>query len=363
MTMDFDLDEETQQLLAGVTQAVRQHVAPQAATADQRRTVAPKVVGTLAELGLLGLRAPESAGGVGLSNVAGIHVIERVARADAGLALLLGLHNFLAVDWLARGGRLRPDHLDRPASWAWTAAPAATAERAGAGWRLRGRLQWVPMAARPQGIVAMVPIAGSGANRIAAFWLAPHPEGVPVATLGLRSASFTDVPVEGVELADDCFLGESTGDASAAAVRTNLAAIACGVARSAMENAIAYAAERKQFGRPISSFQAIQWKLADMAVELDAAWLLTVRAAALADTGPAELALPAAAAAHGYAVGRAREACSQALQIFGGYGYTREFPIERALRDATMCVWAGTSNEQVRRPERIVARALERTFA
>ena len=131
--------------------------------------------------------------------------------------------------------------------------------------------------------------------------------------------------------------GAALVDAGPRLARTQLglAAVACGVLRGALQVSVAYAQERRQFGQPIASFQAIQWKLADMATTLDAAWLLTLRAAWLVDAGQPHA--TAAARARVAATAAAVRGTSEALQIHGGYGYTREFPVERALRDARAC--------------------------
>jgi alkylation response protein AidB-like acyl-CoA dehydrogenase len=170
-------------------------------------------------------------------------------------------------------------------------------------------------------------------------------------TLGVRAADTVNVVFENAKVPVDRLLGEGRDcleDAQSvtAGARVNMAAMACGLGRAAMETSIAYAQERQQFDRPIAAFQAIQWKVANMAADLQAAWCMTLNAAHLRDVGqPFAL---AASRAQIFAARAATRAGSEALQVHGGYGYTREYFVERFLRDARMCSLALESSERLR---------------
>jgi len=173
----------------------------------------------------------------------------------------------------------------------------------------------------------------------------------PVGRLGVRSADTVGVTFEDVRVPIDRQLGgEGRGLEDArtliARARINIAAMACGLGRGAMEAGVAYAKEREQFGQPIAAFQAIQWKVANMATDLQAAWCMTLRAAALRDAG---LQFSSAAGrAQLFAARAATRAGTESLQIHGGYGYTREYLVERFLRDARMCSLALETSESLR---------------
>ncbi|MEX1364491.1 MAG: acyl-CoA dehydrogenase family protein, partial [Nannocystaceae bacterium] len=221
-------------------------------------------------------------------------------------------------------------------------------------------------AAIAQRIVVLATTAAGGDEVVALLVDADAPGlevGDPVRTLGMRAAGTAHVHLEAVRVPESRRLGAAGaawGDAMALLDRSRIgmAAVACGIGRGALEVSTAYALEREQFGRPIAKFQAIQWKLADMATTLEAAWLLTLQAAWRRDRG-----LPFAAAASRaklMAATVASRACSEALQIHGGYGYTREYPIERAMRDARLCeIGEGTSEIQ----RLLISRAIADRFA
>jgi alkylation response protein AidB-like acyl-CoA dehydrogenase len=366
--MDFELGEEDVLLRDTVRELCDQRVRPYAGAFDEARALPAELLAELGAMGLLAMERPEDEGGAGLSAVAASALIEELAAADGALALLVGTHNWQGLEHAATGLREPERGVELPAmasgqrlvAWALPDGVQVagegtgtngshepplrvTARRDGEAWLLDGEVRHVLGAAVAGRIVIF---ARTDAGPTA--WLVDvDAEGVHtserVRTLGARAAGTAHVRLESVRVSDARRLGEpgaALADAWPRRVRTQLglAAVACGILRGAFQVAAAYAQERRQFGQPIASFQAIQWKLADMATTLDAAWLLTQRAAWLHDTGqpPTEVA-KAAARARLLAGTAAVRGTSEALQIHGGYGYTREFPVERALRDARAC--------------------------
>ncbi len=360
--MDFELGEEDLLLRDTVRQLCDQRVRPHAGELDEARALPQSRLGELGEMGLLAMERPEDEGGAGLSAVAASALMVELAAADASLALLVGVHNWqgLAHVAAALGEPARAAELpaltsgERLVAWALPEAGYATvaggkaecealtvvARREGAEWVLDGEIRYVPGAAVAERLV----VFGRAEAGPTAWLVDREAEGVhvsdPVRTLGLRAAGTAHVQLQGARIHDGRRLDEpgsawNRGRACLHRTHLGMAAIACGVARGALEVATAYAKEREQFGQPIAGFQAIQWKLADMSLALDAAGLLVTRAAWLHDVGrPYGL---AAARARVLATTTAVRSTSEALQIHGGYGYTREFPVERALRDARTC--------------------------
>lgn len=381
--MDFELGEEDVLLRDTVRELCDQRVRPYAGAFDEARVLPSELLGELGAMGLCAMERPEDEGGAGLGAVAASALIEELAAADGALALLVGAHNWQGLPHAAAGLQEAARAAELPAMAAgerlvaWglpddaRAAVAAgshdlalpvTARREGDAWVLDGEVRHVLGAAVAGRIVIF---AGTDAGPTA--WLVDaEAAGVstsPVRTLGARAAGTAHVRLAAVRVPDSRRLGEPGAalvDAWPRLARTQLglAAVACGVLRGALAVSVAYAQERRQFGQPIASFQAIQWKLADMATTLDAAWLLTLRAAWLHDAGKPDAA--ASARARVAATAAALRGTSEALQIHGGYGYTREFPVERALRDARAC---DASEGGSALPRLVLARALSERLA
>jgi alkylation response protein AidB-like acyl-CoA dehydrogenase len=365
--MEFDLSDDDAMFVDSVRQLGRDQLAPHAVAWDEAGRIPDGVLAQLGQLGLLGMEVPETAGGVGLSTVAATAILEEVARHAPALAWLLAAHNVLAVGHLLRAGDesqrrawLGP-WIEGPAVAAWalpeatpspaaTRAPRTTARRVGSGWVLDGGKHYVT-AGRHAAQVVVFAEADADAGAPTAFLVDADARGLSVAaevrSLGLRAAAVAHLSLFGVEVGDDRRLGEvgaAGADATALLDRHAIAvaAVACGIVDAALVAARDYALQREQFGGPIAGFQAIQWKLADMATGLDAARALTMQAAWMRDAGRPFAA--AASRAKVFASELASRACSDALQIHGGYGYTTEFPVERLLRDAKATqVGGGTS--------------------
>lgn len=369
--MDFELGEEDVLLRDTVRELCDQRVRPHAAGFDGARALPGELLRELGAMGLLAMERPEDEGGAGLGAVAATALVEELAAADGALALLLGTHNWQGLGHAAAGLREPERAAELPAmasgerlvAWALPEAGraiCASAHAGGRGGSDAARAAALSIAARRDGDAWVLEgevrhvLGAAVAGRLVIFartdagptaWLVDADAsgvhiGEPVRTLGARAAGTAHVRLSSVRVPDARRLGEP-GAALADAwprlerAQLGLAAVACGILRGALQVASAYAQERKQFGQPLAAFQAIQWKLADMATTLDAAWLLTLAAAWRCDAGRPHADL--AARARLAATTAALRGTSEALQIHGGYGYTREFPIERALRDARAC--------------------------
>ncbi len=369
--MDYQLTEEQRELQRTVRDFCEREVKPNARAWDERAEFPMQTVRALGELGVMGMAVPMEYGGAGLDLVAGAVVIEEVARYDGSLALTVASHNGLGTGHLLRFGseelkqRYLPDLASgkKLAAWALTepgsgsdaAGLRTSAVRKGDGWVLNGSKMFIT-----QGTVAdvFVVLALTTPERkqkgITAFVLEKGARGFSQQALkgklGMRSSDTAELTLEDVEVPDAQRLGAlDEGFLQTLQIldrgRVGIGALAVGLARGALEEARAYAKERKAFGKPIAEFQAIGFSLADMATEVAAARLLVRRAAALSDAG--ERFTREASMAKLFASEVAMRATSKAIQIHGGYGYTRDFPVERYFRDAKLCeIGEGTSEVQ-----------------
>ncbi|MFO0604714.1 MAG: acyl-CoA dehydrogenase family protein [Polyangiales bacterium] len=362
--MNFDLPESHREIQRMVRDLAARHVAPSARAWDEAGALPDEALDRVAELGLLAVRMPEAHGGAGLDLLALAVVVEELARQSGSLAAAVAAHDALGVAHLAAAGtdaqreRYLPAAASREGLVAWADA-GVSAERTGGGWVLRGEAPRVALGASAARVV-VVARTGAGAT---AFAVERGAAGLRVARrsngLGLRACEASDLAFEACAVGDDARVGEAGGAADVAArVRAGhevaRAALAVGCGQGALDAAVSYAKDRKQFGQPIANFQAVQWMLADAKVELDAARLLTHRAAVAAD---GELAADAATALL-FAGEAAARACSRALQVHGGYGYTKEFPVERHLRDAKACALGGAGDAARREAVAVRARAV-----
>ena len=375
--MDFELGEEESLLRDTVRGLCDQRVRPEAGAWDEVRALPDGLLSELGEMGLLAMEIAEDAGGAGLSAVAATALCEELASADGALAQVIAAHNHLGLAHVAAKASEAMRESELPAlvggehvvAWALPEHARAggesdlgiVARRDGDDWILEGRVPHVLGASLAGRVVVFADTnAGPGAWM---FDVGTDGVGIePTRTLGARAAGIGHVALQAVRVPDGQRLGEPGAalvDARGLLVRHDIAcaAVACGLARGALQVSAAYAQEREQFGRPIARFQAIQWKLADMGTTLDAAWLLTMKAAWRRDAGrPEDEVARAAARARAYAGPMATRACSEALQIHGGYGYTREYPVERALRDARQHEGRGGSAMRLRLADAIAQR-------
>ncbi len=367
--MDFELTPEQREIQALAREFAQAEIEPRAAEWDREHRFPAELFPRLAEVGLMGVCVPEEYGGAGADFVAYVLVLEELSRADAGVGVTVAVHTsavtlpILAfgsdeqrarfVPPLARGELLGAFALTEAEAGSDAASLRTTATPEEDGWRISGAKRFISTA-RHAGtflLFARTDAADPGAGGVSAFVL--DAEHVRVTRdeekLGLNSTTTSDVVVDAHLDADRLLHEEGKGFHVAMVTldggRIGIAAQAVGIARAAFEAARAYALERRQFGSTIAEFQAIQNKLADMSTEIDAARLLVLRAAWLKQHGRPHA--EEGAKAKLFASEVARRQTAEAIQIFGGYGYTKEFPVERYFRDAKITeIYEGTSEIQ-----------------
>ncbi len=369
--MELELTE-TQELVQRTAREFSSRVlAPIAAEVDEADRFPPEVLRDLAQIGLMAINVQPELGGAGAGAVAYALAIEEIARACASAAVMVSVTNMVGetiarfgteaqrrhCEGLASGERgLGSFVLSEPDAGSDPGSLRTTARRDGASWVLDGAKQWIsnathagvllvwartaPPETRTRGISCFLVEAGTPGLEL----------GRPEDKMGLRGSATLPLRFEACRVPADALVGEENGGFTVAMMaldggRIGIGAQAIGIARAALEESVAYSKERQTFGRPIAEHQAVKWKLADMRVHLDAARLLTMRAAWRKDRG-----LPfsrEAAMAKVFATEAAVRACNEAVQIHGGYGYTREYPAERHLRDArATTIYEGTSEIQ-----------------
>jgi alkylation response protein AidB-like acyl-CoA dehydrogenase len=368
--MDFELTPDQRDVRAVACDFAAAEIEPHAAQWDREHHFPKEVFGKLAELGLMGACVPEEYGGAGADFLSYILVLEELSRADAGVGVTVGVHtsavtlpilNFGTdeqrarfVPPLARGELIGAFALTETEAGSDAGSLRTTAEADGDGWRISGTKQFISTA-RFAGtflLFARTDQSTPGARGVSAFILdADH---IRVTgeeeKLGLNSSVTNSIAVEDQHVDRDRLLHEEGKGFTVAMAtldggRIGIGAQALGIAQAAYDVARNYALERKQFGKRIGEFQAIQWKLADMATEIDAARLLVYRAAWLKQQGKPHT--EAGAKAKLFASEMARRQTAEAIQILGGYGYTKEFPVERYYRDAKITeIYEGTSEIQ-----------------
>jgi len=368
--MDFELTAD-QRGIQGLTRELAEaEIVPNATSWDRSHRFPDELYPKLAELGLMGACIPEEYGGAGPDFLLSTLVPGELPRAAAGVGVTVAVHTSATtlpiltfgtdeqksrfVPPLARGEQLGAFALTESGSGSDAGSLRTVAEQEGEEWVITGSKQWITNGSRAGTFVlfARTDPATAGARGISCFVLSA--EHVRVTReeekLGLNSSTTSDLAIEGARAGRDRLLHEEgRGFRIAMATldggRIGIAAQALGIAQAAYDVARRYAHEREQFGRRIGDFQAIQWKLADMATEIDAARLLTYRAAWLKQEGRPHTAEGAKAKL--YASEMARRQTAEAIQILGGYGYTKEFPVERFYRDAKITeIYEGTSEIQ-----------------
>ncbi len=369
--MELGLSEEQRAVQKTARDYAERRLAPAARARDESKAFPVAELRELAELGLLAVAVPEELGGAGAGAVAYSLAMQELARGDASVAVAVSVTNMVA-ELVARIGddAQRRRHVPRlasgeavcgafalsePQAGSDPAALATRAERTAGGWRLSGTKQWITSGDHA-GVVVVWAMTepGAGHKGITAFLVEGGTPGLTVARLedkmGLRASSTAQLVLDDVAVGDDAVLGGVGGGFRLAMMaldggRVGIASQAVGIARGALEAAIRYAGERVQFGVPIIKHQAVGNMLADAATWLDAATLLTLRAADLK-----ERELPfgeAAAMAKLFATERAGLVCDLALQVHGGNGYTTDYPVERACRDVRVTrIYEGTSEIQ-----------------
>ena len=369
--MDFSLTEDQKMLKAMVRQFAEKELEPIAAQIDEEASFPAEHIKKMAEPGLMGVSFPEEYGGSGGGKMEEVIVSEELCRVCASIGTIFFASTGLAgeplyhfgteeqrqrfVGPLARGEKLACFALTESGAGSDVAALETTATRQSGGYTLNGSKIFITNGAEADIIVVFATIDRSLRHRgITGFIVEKGTPGFSVGKLehklGIRASSTAEL------IFDDCFVPEANrlgteGEGFKIALgaidasRVSVAAQGVGIAQGAFDKALAYAKERQQFGQPIASFQAIQWFLADMATQIDAARLLTHRAAYLQDEG-----LPfvkEASMAKVFAAEAAMFVTTKALQIHGGYGYIKDYPLERYFRDARILeIYEGTSEMQ-----------------
>jgi alkylation response protein AidB-like acyl-CoA dehydrogenase len=377
--MDFELSHEHVALRDMVRAFVGKEVRPHARHWDESGIFPAETVSKLGELGIMGVMVPEEYGGAGMDTISYSIAVEEIGKGDGSLGLTVASHNSLCtahilafgseairrkfLPELASGRSLGAWALTEPGSGSDSLNMKTRAEWKGDRWVINGNKMFIT-----QGSVADVYLIlavtdrEKGRDGVTAFLVEAGTPGLspgkPLHKLGMRSSDTAELVLEDLEVKPGNVVGEVNSGfrdtmRNLAGGRISIAALAVGIGRGAMEEAIAYAKDRHQFGQPISSFQAIQWMIADAGTELDAASLLTYRAAYRKDAGKPYV--QEAAIAKLFASEVAMRSTIKAVQIFGGYGYIREYPVERYMRDAKLCeIGEGTSEVQ----RMIIARRL-----
>jgi alkylation response protein AidB-like acyl-CoA dehydrogenase len=346
-------------------------IRPHARTWDEAQRFPRELVSKLADLGLMGIQFPDVYGGAGMSAIEYCVCIEELARVDPAVALSVAAHNGLCAAQifmfgseaqklrflvpLARGEQIGAWGLTEPAAGSDAAATRTTAVRDADGWVLNGSKTFITHGSIGDVMVAMaVTDRSRGPKGISAFIIERGTPGMAAGRkedkLGMRASDTSEVVFTNCRVPGDHLLGEEgQGFINALQVldagRIGIAALAVGLAQGAFEAARDYASERRQFGQPIASFQAIQWKLADNATRIEAARLLTYRAAYLKDRGRRTTLESAMAKLYSSEI--AVRAAEDAVQIHGGYGFVKDYPAEKFYRDVKLTtIGEGTSEIQ-----------------
>ncbi len=372
--MDLELTDTQKAVQHTAREFAERVIKPQAADIDRHERFPVEILRGLGELGLLAVNVPSSLGGAEAGAVSYALAMQEVARACASTAVTMAVTNMVG-EVVARFGTEAQKSRVNPklASAEWLAGAFAlsepeagsdpggmgtTAKKDGASWVLNGAKQWITSGAHAGVFVVWArtgdPATHPGTRGISCFLVEGGTPGLRIGRaedkMGLRGSNTVALEFEDCRVPESALLGELNGGFKIAMMaldggRIGISAQAIGIARAALEESAAYAKDRKQFGKPIADFQAIKWKLADMKTELDAAHLLSMRAAWLKEQG-----VPfsrEASMAKVFASEAAVRICNEAVQIHGGYGYTREFAAERHLRDVRVTmIYEGTSEVQ-----------------
>jgi len=382
--IDLELTDDQRVLQSSVRELCQRLIVPQARTWDEEERFPHEVVAPMGEMGLFGMQVPEKYGGAGMKFHDFVVALEEVARADASVGLTMASHNSLCTGHillagseaqkqkylprLATGQALGGWGLTEPGSGSDAGAARTRAERRGDRWVINGTKTFITQGSVGGVFVVMASTSPEKkAKGLTAFiierGMPGFRTGKKIQKMGLRASDTTELVFEDVTVGDEQRLGEiDNGFFDTLKVldkgRIGIGAWSVGIGRGAFEAARRYAKDRVQFGKALGEFQAIQHMLADMATELDAARLLVWRAAWMQDNGQ-RTTLESSIAKY-YAARATVRACNAAVQIHGGYGYTREFDVERYLRDAKLAeIGEGTNEVQ----KMVIARELLRTAA
>jgi len=369
--MDFDLTEEQRLVRDTARDFAQREIAPKAAEIDKSGRWPAEIVAKMGELGFMGVAIPQEYGGAGLDSLTYSLVMEEISAACASSGVIMSVNNSLFCDPVykfgteeqkkeilapcASGQKLGCFGLTEPMSGSDAQTMATQAEKTSAGWVLNGAKNWITNGPHADFIIVFAVTDRSGPKIKHTAFVVPkgtpgYTQASPDHKLGIHGAHSCTVFFENCKVPDSAMVG-NVGEGFKVAMATldggriGIASQALGIARAALETSVRYAKERKSFGVTISNHQAIQFMLADMATELDAARLLTWRAATMKDAGTRHSMQSAQAKL--YASEVATRVAHKAIQIHGGYGYSTEFPVERHYRDARITeIYEGTSEIQ-----------------
>ena len=369
--MNFELNEEQLQIKHSVREFAESEIAPHALEWDETQHFPEELRPKLAELGLLGVLFPEDYGGAGMGYVEYATIIEELGRVCGAVGLSVAAHNSLCSNHiylfgseeqkrkylipLAGGESFGAWGLTESQAGSDSAGTRTTAIRSNGGWKVNGSKNFITHAITCNTLVAVAVTDKTKGNRgISAFIFDKSMEGFrsdkKENKVGMRASETASVVFEDCYVPDENLLGnEGEGFLQCMQVldggRISIAALSVGIAQGAYEAAVRYAKERQQFGRPIAEIQAIQFKLADMATQIEAARLLTLQAAAMKDAGKATTRQSSMAKL--FASEIAVKVSEESVQIHGGYGYTKDYPAEKYWRDSKLCtIGEGTSEIQ-----------------
>ena len=369
--MNFELNEEQLQIKYSVREFAESEIKPHVMEWDETQHFPDELRPKLAELGLLGVIFPEEYGGAGMGYIEYATIIEEIARVCGSVGLSVAAHNSLCSNHIYTFGSEEQKKkylvpLAQGESWgAWgltesqagsdASGTRTTAIRQNGGWRVNGSKNFITHAISCNTLVAVAVTDKSKGNKgITSFIFDKSMDGFrpdkKENKLGMRASETASVVFEDCYVPDENRLGnEGEGFLQAMKIldggRISIAALSIGIAQGAYEAAVRYAKERQQFGKPIAEFQAIQFKLADMATQIECARLVTLQAAALKDAGKKHT--RESAMAKLYSSEAAVRVAEESIQIHGGYGYTKDYPAEKYWRDAKLCtIGEGTSEIQ-----------------
>jgi alkylation response protein AidB-like acyl-CoA dehydrogenase len=365
------LNEEETMFRDAVRQFAQEEVAPRVRRMDEEQKMDPDLIRQFFELGLMGIEVPERMGGTETSFFTAVLVVEELSKVDASVGVFVDVQNTLVNNAFLRWAseELKEKYLPRLTSEVVGAyalseagsgsdafALATRAVEADGGYRLTGRKLWITNGAEAGLYIVFANLRPEERYKgITAFVVERDFEGFSVGKkedkLGIRASSTTELILEDVFVPRENLLGEE-GKGYKAAIETlnegriGIGAQMIGVSQGALDATLKYVQEREQFGKPIGEFQGVQFQIAQMALELEAARLLVYNAARLKDAG--QPFVQEAAMAKVYSSQAAQRITSQAIDLFGGYGFTREYPVEKFYRDSKIgTIYEGTSNMQL----------------
>ena len=372
------LSEEEELFRTSVREFAEGEVRPRVEEMEKAAKLDPELIKQCFELGLMAIESPEDFGGAGSTIFNAILAIEELARVDASISVFVDVHNTLVTNAFMKWGsdELKKKYLPQMAE---NKVGAYALSEAGSGsdafalktravekedhWEISGQKLWITNGNEAEIFIIFATIdPDAGYKGITAFIVEKGFEGFSVGKkedkLGIRASSTTELILDNCKVPKENVLGE-VGKGYKVSIETlnegriGIAAQMLGIAQGAFENAVRYTAEREQFGQPIANFQAVQFQLAEMAVEIEAARLLTYNAARLKDAGKSFL--KEAAIAKLYTSRVAEKVSSKAIELYGGYGYVKDYPVEKFWRDSKIgAIYEGTSNMQLQTIAKII---------